>query len=113
MGTTVPYSPPMRNWLAVMRVVGRDKLQKFCTAHHEARKWIANWLAEVGEATWESPQTIKARFPAASFLADNTVIFNVKGNAFRLEVAVGYTAGVVQVIWIGTHAQYDRRNARR
>jgi mRNA interferase HigB len=101
----------MRSWLAVMRVVGREKLAKFCSAHSGARKWIANWLSEAEAATWNSPHAIKIRYPAASFLAGNTVIFNVKGNAFRLEVVVAYRTGVVQIIWAGTHAQYDRRHA--
>lgn len=113
MGTTVPYSAAMRSWLAVMRVVGREKLVKFCAAHGEARKWIANWLGEAEAAHWTGPRAIKERYPAASFLAGNTVIFNVKGNAFRLEVVVAYRTGVVQVVWAGTHAQYDRRNAGR
>lgn len=86
---------------------------RFCSAHGEARKWIANWLSEAEAATWESPQAIKDRFPAASFLADKMVIFNVKGNAFRLEAVVAYRTGVVQISWAGTHAQYDRRQARR
>jgi mRNA interferase HigB len=103
----------MEAWLAVMRIVGREKLLRFCSAHGEARKWIANWLSEAEAAAWDSPQAIKERYQAASFLADNTVIFNVKGNAFRLEVMVAYRTGVVHIIWAGTHAQYDRRHARR
>jgi mRNA interferase HigB len=102
----------MRNWLAVMRIVGRDKLTRFCDVHAEARNWIENWLSEAEAARWESPQAIKVRYPSASYLAGNVVIFNVKGNAFRLEVAVAYRTGVVQIIWAGTHAQYDRRHSR-
>lgn len=103
----------MAPWFAVMRVVGREKLARFCSAHPEARNWIARWLGEAEAATWENPQVIRDRFPAASFLAENQVIFNVKGNSFRLEVVVAYRTGTVQVVWAGTHAQYDRRNARR
>jgi mRNA interferase HigB len=103
----------MAPWLLVMRIVGREKLSRFCAAHSEARKWIANWLGEIEAATWDNPQTIKDRFPSASFLADNQVIFNVKGNAFRLEVVVAYRTGTVEIVWAGTHAQYDRRCAQR
>jgi len=96
-----------------MRIVGREVLSKFCADHVEATNWIANWLSETEAAIWENPRGIKDRYPAASFLAGNTVIFNVKGNAFRLEVVLGYRTGVIQIIWAGTHAQYDRRNAGR
>ena len=113
MGTPVPYFLSMQRWLAVMRLVGREKLVRFCAAHGEARNWIANWLSEAEAVAWASPQAIKIRYPSASFLAGNTVIFNVKGNAFRLEVVVAYRTGVVQVVRAGTHAQYDRRHSKR
>jgi mRNA interferase HigB len=49
----------------------------------------------------------------SSFLADGVVIFNVRGNAYRLEVAVAYRAAAVSVRWAGTHREYDQRNRRR
>jgi mRNA interferase HigB len=103
----------MQSWLAVMRIVGREKLVSFCSAHGGARKWIASWLSEAEAADWASPQAIKDRYPAASFLARNVVIFNVKGNDFRLEVVVAYQTGAVRILWAGTHAQYDRRHSKR
>jgi mRNA interferase HigB len=112
MGTIVRYSCPMQRWLAVMRIVGREKLHSFCETHGAARKWIANWLSEVEAAVWTDPRAIKARYPAASFLGQNVVIFNVKGNSHRLEVVVAYRSSVVQIVWAGTHAEYDRRHAK-
>jgi len=56
---------------------------------------------------------IKERYRSASFLADNTVIFNVKGNSFRLEVRIAYKTQVLSVTWVGTHAEYDRHNRQR
>ena len=96
-----------------MRVIGRDKLEAFCSRHSDARKWIENWLADTEAATWKVSQQIKSRYPSASFLADNVVIFNVKGNEYRLEVLIAYKTSVVVVEWVGTHAQYDARNRKR
>ncbi len=96
-----------------MRVIGRDKLEAFCSKHSDARKWIENWLADTEAATWTVPQQIKSRYPSASFLAENVVIFNVKGNEYRLEVLIAYKTSVVVVQWIGTHARYDARNRKR
>lgn len=96
-----------------MRVVGRETLDRFCSRHADTRKWIATWLAEVESSTWTTSQAIKDRYSTASFVGGNTVIFNVKGNDYRLEVTVAYRTGVVAVKWIGTHAEYDDRNARR
>ena len=96
-----------------MKIVGRARLAEFCDAHADARRWIEHWLAEAEEATWSTPHEIKARYASASFLPGNCVVFNVKGNEYRLEVGVAYQAGVVVVRWAGTHAGYDRRNSVR
>jgi mRNA interferase HigB len=79
----------------------------------DARGWIENWLADVESAAWTTPQDIRRRYASASFLPEGVVIFNVKGNAYRLEVTVAYRTGVVVIDWIGTHRQYDERNKRR
>lgn len=96
-----------------MRVVGRKTLDLFCSRHADVRKWISSWLSEVESSNWATPQAIKDRYATASFVGGNTVIFNVKGNDYRLEVTVAYRSGVVVVNWIGTHAEYDKRNAKR
>jgi len=92
-----------------MRLVGRRKLDEFCGAHADARSWIANWIVDAEEARWEGPQNIKETYVAASFLPENLVIFNVKGERYRLEVQIAYRTGVVVVRWIGTHADYTKR----
>ena len=96
-----------------MKVLGRDRLELFCRRHADARRWIDNWLADVESAAWTSPHDIRQRYATASFLGGGLVIFNVRGNAYRLEVGVAYRAGVVSIEWIGTHADYDERNKRR
>jgi mRNA interferase HigB len=96
-----------------MRIVGRDKLDEFCDRYADARRWIENWLSDAERATWAAPYHIRARYSAVSFLADNVVIFNVKGNDYRLEVRVAYKTSVVVILWVGTHADYDKRNKRR
>lgn len=96
-----------------MRIVGRDKLDEFTGAHADARPWIENWLADVQKAVWATSHDIKARYPSASFLTKYLVVFNVKGNDYRLEVTAAYKTAIVVIKWIGTHAEYDKRNKRR
>jgi mRNA interferase HigB len=93
-----------------MRIVGRDRLHQFAGAHSDARAWIGNWIAETEAVRWRKPQDIKELYASASFLAENIVIFNVKGNRYRLEVLVAYNSETVVVRWIGTHAEYTKRN---
>lgn len=92
-----------------MRIVGRDKLDEFAGAHADARPWIENWVSDTEAARWRTSQDIKDRYASASFLSDNVVIFNVKGNRYRLDVRVAYNTGVVVVRRIGTHADYTKR----
>lgn len=96
-----------------MRVAGRERLQLFCRKHADARDWIERWLADVELAVWTKLQDIRDRYASASFLAESVVIFNVKGNAYRLEVAVAYRTGTVSIRWTGTHREYDERNRKR
>lgn len=96
-----------------MKVIGRDKLDAFCLKHGDARKWIENWLADAEAVNWTVPHQIRSRYSSASFLPANIVIFNVKGNDYRLEVLVAYKTSVVIVQWVGTHAEYDARNKDR
>ena len=92
-----------------MKIVGRDKLDEFSDAHADARSWIKSWIADVETATWRTPQDIKNNYATASFLADRIVIFNVKGNRYRLDVRIAYNTGIVVVRWAGTHAEYTKR----
>ena len=92
-----------------MRVVGREVLEAFCIRHPDCRKWVANWLVEAGNSKWQTPQDVKDRYASASFLADNVVIFNVRGNEYRMVTHVAYKTGVVAVQWIGTHAEYEKK----
>ncbi len=91
-----------------MILIGRKRLTEFLAKHPDARPWLHAWVAEIVGADWKGPQDIKERYRSASFLADNTVVFNVKGNRFRMEVKVAYKTGRVVVKRIGTHSQYSR-----
>jgi mRNA interferase HigB len=94
-----------------MKVLGRDRLDKFGKKHADAKTALDSWFHEVSatECQWKTSQDIKKRYASASFLADNRVIFNIKGNNYRLAVRVRYQNGLVAVEWVGTHAEYDKK----
>lgn len=93
-----------------MQLLGLPKLEAFKRSHADSRGPLDTWRVEVEGAQWAGPQDIKDRYPSASFLADNRVIFNIKGNTYRLVVKARYQNGIVLVEWIGTHADYDKQN---
>jgi mRNA interferase HigB len=91
-----------------VQIVNRGVLEEFSRKHADVRKALDAWLAEVETAEWTAPENVKARYPSASLLSENRVIFNVKGNKYRLEVKISYAVGVVLVKRIGTHAEYGK-----
>ncbi len=92
-----------------MRLVGLGMLADFKKSHSLARKPIDAWMIEVEKANWQNSHSIKERYRTADFLSENRVIFNIKGNSFRLVAKVSYSLQIVVVEWIGTHAEYDRK----
>ncbi|RFO97352.1 addiction module toxin RelE [Rhodoferax lacus] len=69
------------------------------------------WLAEAKQAQWTTPQDVKSRYANASFIANNRVVFNIKGNDYRLIVAIAYKMQYIYVKLIGSHAEYDKVDA--
>lgn len=93
-----------------MQLIGLLKLDDFKRTHADSRGPLDAWRLEAERASWTGPQDIKSRYPSASFLAENTVIFNVKGNSYRLVIKVKYQHGLVLIEWVGTHAEYDKQS---
>ncbi len=94
-----------------MRIFNRSTVKAFAAAHADARQALFAWFAEVDQATWRGPEEVKAAYRSASFLGDNRVVFNVKGNRYRVVVAVKYEFFSVYIRFIGTHAEYDKIDA--
>ena len=91
-----------------MILVGRGLLEAFKKKHADARSQIDAWVAEVNDASWKTTMDVKERYCHASILADNRVVFNLKGNDYRLEVSIAFRTGVVKIHRVGTHAEYDK-----
>lgn len=91
-----------------MKVVGRERLQSFQSRHSDVKSQVAAWLSEVEDSQWRGPKDIKERYPHASILADNQVVFNLKGNKYRLHTKISFKNQVVVIKRIGTHAEYSK-----
>lgn len=94
-----------------MRVIAVSTLKRFWARHPDAEQPLKACYDEATHATWTSPQDIKRGYASASFVGHNRVVFNIKGNDYRLIVAVAYRFGAVYIKFAGTHAQYDRVDA--
>jgi mRNA interferase HigB len=94
-----------------MRIVAKSTLLTFIRNHASAEQALLAWHAEAAKASWKTPQDIKDQYASASFVGKNRVVFNIKGNDFRLIVAIAYRIGVVYIKFVGTHAEYDKVDA--
>jgi mRNA interferase HigB len=91
-----------------MQIIGKIKLDDFKQKHADARGPLDAWRIAVEEVNWTDSHDIKRRHATASFLAENRVIFNIKGNSYRLVVKVKYSHGVVLIEDVQTHAEYSK-----
>lgn len=92
-----------------MRLVGGQIIEEAQKRHADAAKRLSAWKAEVASKStvWTSFQDVRDRYPKADKVGDRYV-FDIGGNRFRLIVKINFAAGVVAVVWFGTHADYDK-----
>ena len=91
-----------------MRIIALSGLRRFWTRYPDAETPLRAWYAQASRAIWKTPADIKAAYRSASFTANRRVVFNIKGNDYRLVVAVRYDRGLMYVRFVGTHLQYDQ-----
>lgn len=96
---------------SMVRINTVSTLRFFCEKRPAAEAPLKAWFNEVSQATWEQPSDIKAQYRSASVLKNRRVVFNFKGNNYRLIVSIAYKLGIVYVKFIETHAEYDQIDA--
>jgi mRNA interferase HigB len=96
-----------------VRVIAKRTLRDFWEKHADTEQQLKAWYNEAEQADWKSPNDIKKDYPSASILEDNRMVFNIKGNNYRLIVRINYKYGVVWIRFVGTHAEYDRVDATK
>jgi len=94
-----------------MRIIALRALREFWHEHPDAQVPLRAWYALASRARWRSPAEVKAAYGNASIVANNRIVFNVKGNDYRLVVAVHYNRGLMFIRFVGTHRDYDRIDA--
>lgn len=96
-----------------MRVIAKKTLKDFWEKHPDCEQQLKAWYQEAEDAKWKEPNDVKKDYPSASILEDNRVVFNIKGNHYRLIVKINYSYGMVWIRFAGTHAQYDKIEATK
>ena len=115
---TQKYNVPIRELFCSfdkscqVRIIAKKTLRDFWENHPDSEQQLRAWYQEVLKASWGTPNKIKSAYPSASFLAPNRVVFNIKGNHYRMIVKINFDHQMILIRFIGTHAEYDKINAK-
>ncbi len=96
-----------------LRVIAKKILREFWQRHADCEQQLKAWFQETSKSEWRNTKDIKNEYPSASFLADNRVVFNIKGNHYRLVVKINYDYQMVWIRFIGMHSEYDKIDATK
>jgi mRNA interferase HigB len=102
-----------------MRIIARRTLREFVASRAGGKDQRAlkaaldAWFEEARKARWATSAELKRRYPTASVVSSDRIVFNIKGNDYRLVVAVDFEKGIVWIKWIGTHKEYDQIDVKK
>jgi len=97
-----------------MRVIARKTLTRFVDSlkgskdQRAVKSALESWFHEVRQADWKNPADVVRAYANASIVGSDRVVFNIKGNDYRLVVAIDYRLQIVFIKWLGSHAEYDK-----
>lgn len=97
-----------------MRLIKASTLTEYCkqSKYQQAEESVKAWIYEVKFSTWNNANELKAKYGNASIISSKRVVFNIKGNDYRLIVDIEYQLKIVFVVWFGTHKEYDKLDAK-
>ncbi|WP_395713670.1 type II toxin-antitoxin system HigB family toxin [Reyranella sp.] len=97
-----------------MRIIARRTLREFVEGlsgrkdQRAVKAALDAWFDEVSKAVWTSSADVRRLYATASIVSAERIVFNIKGNDYRLVVSVDFEKSIVWIKWIGTHKAYDR-----
>ncbi|MDT0685287.1 type II toxin-antitoxin system HigB family toxin [Autumnicola psychrophila] len=95
----------------MQRIIAKRTLREFWEKHSDAEQYLKTWYETAQSTKWNTPTDIKQTYINASVLKGNRVVFNIKGNSYRLIVKFNYERQWAFIRFVGTHAEYDKIDA--
>ncbi|PUZ27671.1 type II toxin-antitoxin system HigB family toxin [Chitinophaga costaii] len=96
-----------------MRIIAVRTLEECYEEFPPGAQALLSWHDEAAVADWSNSNELKSQYRNASMLTDKRVVFNIHGNTYRLIADIEYRLRIVFVVWFGTHAQYDKIDAKK
>ncbi len=103
----------------MMRIIARRTLTTYLESRrkHADQKALGQaveaWFAEAKNAEWQSMAEVKGQYRSASVVNSDRIVFNIKGNDYRLVAAIDFRRSILFINWIGTHQDYDKIDVRK
>ena len=95
----------------MQRIIAKSTLRIFWEKHADCENYLKTWYSTARESNWKSPQDVKATYANASILKNGRIVFNIKGNSYRLVVRFNFEKQWAFIRFVGTHSEYDRIDA--
>lgn len=96
-----------------MRVIAKKVLREFWEIHPDCEQQLKSWYREAEKGEWKNTNELKKEYPSASILKDNRIVFNIRGNNYRLIVRINFHYQMMWIRFIGTHKEYDKVDANK
>ncbi|WP_298529476.1 type II toxin-antitoxin system HigB family toxin [uncultured Christiangramia sp.] len=94
-----------------MRIIAKRTLRDFWLKHADSEQQLKSWYRETEKTNWNNKNDLKKDYPSASILQENRIVFNIKGNSYRLIVKFNFEYQICYIRFVGTHAEYDKIDA--
>jgi len=95
-----------------MRIIARSTLKEYWEKYPDSELSLKIWHAQIKKVNWKNFNELKAQYASASVVGNDRAVFNIKGNEYRLIVAIDYQKQILWIKFIGTHKAYDKINAK-
>jgi mRNA interferase HigB len=96
-----------------MRIISTKTIKQYWEHHPNTRAALESWHNHAKNAHWNSPDDLVRDYGPDVVLPDNRAVFNIKGNGYRLVVRINYHQQAIYIRFIGTHAEYDKIDAKK
>lgn len=94
-----------------VRVIAKRTLRDFWNKHPDCEEQLKSWYRETEKSEWNNINELKNDYPSASILKENRIVYNSKGNNYRLIAKFNFEYQICWIRFIGTHASYDKIDA--
>ena len=93
------------------RIFAKSTLKEYWEKHSDAEQYLKTWYDTAMNSDWRTPSEVKQTYVNASILKDSRIVFNIKGNSYRLVVKFNYLKQWIFIRFIGTRSEYDKIDA--